>query len=501
MQVFLQKKFYLILIGFDIMHKINFCLFINIFLILLAKAQVYTPEWSVTKQKNIAWTVDLPEVGQSGIAATSDKLFLSCYSQLADNNEPKNSANITLYCYSQKDGKMLWSDELKAKKPMNCASPYSDSTSPTPITDGQYVWCYNSSGSMACWKINGEKVWSTVWTERPADPYTRQYSPIISGDIIYAVHSETELRPNSKKLWCFLHAYNKLSGEHLWKSEDALTVHNRPAIGEINGTPVVFISRGGPHNAPEKPYGISAIDANTGKTIWRYDNPNIYATVNQGSVDGMLYATSALKGKAEELFIIDKNTGKEIKSFELNKLCKVTRYAQKDKTYKLETEPYKVNLVRFANKIQNGYFWFIDSRHFLGRLNLTSGEIELLEVPLYVDSDGSFIWDKEIENDMQNSRGFYVAGDKRSIESGWAVGNTRFWSQPVQQGKYLLISSQMGLTYVVDTTAEKFEQALICTNDLGPMEKTWSNSAPLVLNDKVFHRSTKQLSAFNLEKK
>jgi hypothetical protein len=41
---------------------------------------------------------------------------------------------------------------------------YSDSTSPTPATDGRYVFFFNSSGAMGAWDFHGKEIWRRRYT-------------------------------------------------------------------------------------------------------------------------------------------------------------------------------------------------------------------------------------------------------------------------------------------------------------------------------------------------
>jgi hypothetical protein len=47
---------------------------------------------------------------------------------------------------------------------------YSDSTSPTPVTDGKSVCFTNASGRIGCWDFEGKKIW-----ERRFEPWGKPY--------------------------------------------------------------------------------------------------------------------------------------------------------------------------------------------------------------------------------------------------------------------------------------------------------------------------------------
>ena len=390
--------------------------------------------WSASESKNIKWRVPLPETGQSGLSIAGDKIFLTVYESLPEGETLKTAANIEGHCYSKTTGKLLWKCSLPGSKKMKPTCPYGDSTTGTPVTDGKHVWFYNASGSMGCWTIDGKKVWLKEWTPRPIDPYTRRYQPIISGNLIYYILPEKELRPGEKKLWCFLHAADKMTGEHVWKAEDAVTVHNVPRIGKHNGKDAIYIGRGGPHKAPEKPFGISKIDAESGKTIWRYECPESFATINQLSGKYAYIMEGATPHKPSKktgyMHLINKEDGSLVKKIPLTQEISHFKYDSETKRHIESKSKLQINMVRFSGVFHDNHYWFVNSNESIGRINLDTEKIELLEVPVHKSKEG-FIWHKlSIKNDMLNSRGIFAAGDKRSLLSGWSKGNTRFWPVP-----------------------------------------------------------------------
>ena len=455
-------------------------------------------EWSAISSKNIKWSIPLPETGQSGLAISGDKIFLTVYKELPEGDSLKEAKDIEGHCYSKLDGKLLWKCELSGSKKMKPTCPYGDSTTATPVTDGKHVWFYNNSGSMGCWTVDGQKVWTKEWTPRPIDPYTRRFQPFISGELFYHILPEKELRDGEKKLWCFLHASNKLTGEHVWKAEDAITVHNVPSLTKHSGQDAIYIGRGGPHKAPEKPYGLSLINAKDGKTIWRYEYPRSFATVNQLSEKYAFIMEGATmhkpSAKSGYMHLLSKENGKLVKKIPLTQKIEQQKYDSKSAKYYSVNEQIQINMVRFSGVFHKDFYWFVNSNESIGKINLESGKIELLEVPTHKTKDGLVWKNNSIKNDMLNSRGVFAAGDKRSTLSGWAKGNTRFWPMPTVINDKIYINSMTGLTYVLDTNAQKLDKkALISINDLGPAGKSWSGN-PLSYSDgMIFHRSMKEL--------
>ena len=466
----------------------------------LQKAISFPSTWSAQSNENIKWSVDLPECGQSAISVTEDKIFLTVYSKLPDDSKPKNSSDIEGLCYDRNTGKLIWKCSLPGSKEMKPACPYGDSTTPTPITDGMHVWFYNASGSLGCWTVDGKKVWLKEWTPRPIDPYTRRFQPLIHEELIYHIIPEKELRPGEKKLWCFIHASNKMTGEEVWKSEDAITVHNRPSLSKINGVTSLFFGRGGPHGAPEKPYGISMADTKTGKTIWRYDCENSYATVNQVvgkyayCLVGATHAKAIPKNSIGYMHLINPENGKLVRKIPLTQEIKISEFDSATKRYVQTEKKITLNMVRFTGVFHGSHYWFINSNHSIGRINCENGKIELVEVPTFKDGENLLYGKTSIKNDMLNTRGIFVAGDKRSVLDGWSQGNTRFWPEPQIINNKIFFNSLSGLTYVVDATLENLtEKSIYAINDLGKPGTSWSGNPVTFSNGQIFHRNIKKL--------
>ncbi|MEC9096939.1 MAG: PQQ-binding-like beta-propeller repeat protein, partial [Planctomycetota bacterium] len=90
-------------------------------------------------------------------------------------------ADIVVYCLDATNGKIRWNAPLKGSVEGPYNYGFSDSSSPTPVTDGKHVWFVNASGSMGCWTVNGKLVWSREWTPSAKAPFNKQFEPIITG--------------------------------------------------------------------------------------------------------------------------------------------------------------------------------------------------------------------------------------------------------------------------------------------------------------------------------
>src|SRR5450432_3580747 len=143
--------------------------------------------WSVARNQNIVWQAPLPNGGQSGIAVWGDRIFLTTFDTYKQ-GDPKFSSTILGHAIDAKTGKILWSVKLEGSVPSPMMYAYSDSTSPSPITDGEHVWFFNASGAMGCWDFSGKEVWKRQykpWGE--PYPFNKQHEPILYGNSILNV--------------------------------------------------------------------------------------------------------------------------------------------------------------------------------------------------------------------------------------------------------------------------------------------------------------------------
>ncbi len=134
--------------------------------------------------------------------------------------------------------------------------------------------------------------------------------------------------------------------------------------------------------------------------------------------------------------------------------------------------------------------------HCLARVNVETGKVEYLEVPVTVvrkpGEPERKVYGVAVTTKTENSHGIDVASEERSRTDGWEI--PAFWGSPVALGHKLYFTTMLGITYVVDTQAEVFdEHALLAINDLGPSGETWSLNSISYSNGRLYHRTSKEL--------
>lgn len=469
--------------------------------------------WSGSTGKNILWRTPLPEAGQSGIAVSKQLLFLTTMKPLKDATALKQGHDIVGYAVDRKTGKILWTVDLPGTEDVDYAYGFSDSTSPTPLTDGKHVWFYNASGSLGCYDFKGNQVWLRRWKPTTGRPFNKQFEPILYQNTLLNVEPRDEGDPKREPdPWNYLRGIDKTTGKTLWVAEDSLTHYNTPVFGRRkDGTPAVLQGRGGYHDVPETPTGLSLTSlasGQEGKTLWRL---TLGGKALQTQHWDARYAYW-LDQDASTHTVVDTESGKVIKTQSLTAKVDYRHFDTASKAYVLEQDidlskpphAFKVFPAWFCNIVVQGYHYFLcftDSQshagppYSLGRVNIDTGKVEYLELPVQVhrNSIGSndYVWHTPQPSSTVNSRGIDVAGDPRSRRDGW------YWcflGSPTSINDKIYITTMLGITYVIDGKAKVLDaKALLSVNDLGEAGKTWSLNSISYADGRIYHRSLKEL--------
>jgi outer membrane protein assembly factor BamB len=210
-------------------------------------------EWSATT--NIAWKLPLPGMAGATPVVWGERIFLT--SQDGD--------DLVLLCVST-DGKELWKRRLGggARK---ARGDEGNGASPSPSTDGKYVFAYVGTGDFACFDFDGKEIWKFNAQERYGKfqiGYGIHNTPLLYGDRLYfqLIHDNAAL----------VIALDKSDGKEVWKVERKSdgTAENKHSYASPvlwkNGKEAYLISHG-------NDYAI-AHRLEDGKEIWRLADLN-----------------------------------------------------------------------------------------------------------------------------------------------------------------------------------------------------------------------------------
>lgn len=469
-------------------------------------------EWSVVRKEHIGWKTTLPEGGQSAVTVWGDRAFLTSHVPLESSGETNTSTDIRGYCLDARSGDILWTIDVPGSVAVGTAGIFSDSTVFAPVTDGELVWFFNRSGAIACCDLSGKQIWLREYV--PRNRHTnRQCEPILFGDQIITVevvdkdagakikrHQAVPKGIDPKSVWTCLHGIDKRTGKVRWIESAGTVCHHTPMLGRMaDGTPAIVHARGGGHGPLESPYGISLTSLATGHegtTLWSTAMTKLDPPFNSHWNQEHIYAFH----RADHV-VLATETGKELSRRDLNQGVDLWKRDEIQQTWNRHHVNVKAGRTHAntnqTNIVVGEWHYFLAHNLFaIGRVNVRSGKVEYLEVPLQIEvsaEQSRWIWQQQsaIPIDVTNSRGIQIAPDKRASRSGWGHVSA---ASPILVGKYLYFPVMTGTVYVVDTTAKQLNgDALVAINDLGPAGSTWTLSSFSHSSGRLFIRTLKEV--------
>jgi outer membrane protein assembly factor BamB len=449
----------------------------------------------------IRWRTSLEETGQSGVLFSRGRLFFQSMAPLKDATAKKDGADTVGWCADAKTGRLLWNVELPGTESSPYSYGFSDSSSPTPVSDGKNVWFVNASGRATCCDLSGKVLWTRSWQPTTGRPFNKQVEPLLIRNTLMNLEPRDREDPKREKdPWNYLVGLDKRTGARLWTSEDGLTHYCTPTMGRIGRGACVLIGRGGHHDVPETPTGLSLVDAGNGKTLWRAELPG-KAMYNLLFDKNYAYWLNEDSGTHTVLDIRD---GRVIKIQSLFANADVRTWSgekytlQRDVTIK--SLGFRVFPAWHSNVVFEKWHWFLcfsqtgneygagpcGPLHCLGRIEIATGNVEFLELPT-----APGVWGTSVPAGTMNSRGIEAASDRRSKRDGW------FWNfnAPPQVFHSKIYWTMMnGVTYVLDGRAKVLdERAILSVHCLGAVGETWCLSQPGFDGRFVYYRTMKEL--------
>ncbi|MEN8773459.1 MAG: PQQ-binding-like beta-propeller repeat protein [Akkermansiaceae bacterium] len=462
--------------------------------------------WSVALDQNVSWKLTLPETGQSTPVISKGKVFFSTLKPVEA--DAAIGKDIIAWCCDASSGKIFWKKEIIGKHPLKLSGCFSDSSSPPAVTDGKHVVFVNASSGIFCFTLEGELVWSQdFFTVGRGLPFLHEGKLIFTRQI-YTPEPDGRF-PHKyakapKEMWTQLQALDLKTGEIVWTTECGINMGVSVIPQKLSdGREVAVTGRGGGHGPPEKPQGISLVDLADGTTLWTLPLEKFSATMSFGIHNDQVHFFHGT-----DHLSVDARTGKIVKKISIITDVAVCLWNMGDR--KTETKTLKKagsrNITQTSNLLVGEWNYF---RHYkqplLGRVNVVAGTVEYLELPLQLsrvkNQKDQFLWfdvsKKKMEtqtivpNEMKNSRGLVVFGDKRSKGSGW--GHVAAAS-PSVAGDHLYVPVMNGTVYVINWKAKTLnENAIVAINDLGPAGKSYNRASLSFANGKAYAHTIREL--------
>lgn len=215
------------------------------------------------KTSNVAWKLSLPAYSGSTPIIWGDTIFLNVATG-------SNTGQLELWAVDRNKQAVAWQRTLV---PTNHMERKQNMSSPSPVTDGTFVWVMTGYGVLKAFDFSGNE----IWTRDIQKEYGRfglnwgyASSPLLKGNALYVqvLHGMKTDDPS------YILKIDAQSGKTLWRVERATPAvfespdsYATPAWIEANGRAELVITGGDV---------VSGHDPATGKEYWRADvlNPN-----------------------------------------------------------------------------------------------------------------------------------------------------------------------------------------------------------------------------------
>ncbi|MCB1226574.1 MAG: PQQ-binding-like beta-propeller repeat protein [Verrucomicrobiales bacterium] len=459
--------------------------------------------WSVIRGEQIAWRNELPETGQSPVVVADGRAFFSHYVSVSE--EVKVGTDIVACCVDAATGQPRWQRVIAGQHPLRLSGCFSDSTSPPAVISNDRVIFINASGTIACFSLDGEPIWSrAILTAGRTIPFLHEgnvvfirqiYPPDETGNFTHE-HEHAQ-----KQEWTQLQALDIDTGEIAWTSECGVNMGCLPLPQQrSDGIWVALVGRGGGHGPPERPEGVSMVSLADGHTLWSLPLEGFMSTMSFG-----LFENQAVVYHRGECLLVDAFSG--VINHRIDMLNDIPARLHEGDHWtdaRISIPEGKAGReITQGSNLRVGDFSFFRSyqRNLLGRINLRSHQVEYLMLPVQVlrerDQPDRALWSAEgsipsfkssakprplqlnewalRHNEVRNARGLRVMGDDRSQGNGW--GHIASPS-PIAAGQHLYVTTMSGLVYVLRWKAERWdEKALVAINDLGPLGTAWTRAS------------------------
>lgn len=216
-------------------------------------------EWS--ESKNLKWKVPLPGPGSSSPIVWGQRVFVTCYSGYGlSRTNPGSIEELVrhLLCIDRKDGKVIWSQTVKAEMPEDrfagMGVPEHGYASNTPATDGERVYAFFGKTGALAFDLDGNQLWQVnVGKESSNRRWGSSASLTLHKDLVIVNASEESQS---------IRALDKRTGKEIWKAEAG-------SLELAYGTPLLVpLADGSKELVIGVPYEVWGLNPDTGRLNW-----------------------------------------------------------------------------------------------------------------------------------------------------------------------------------------------------------------------------------------
>jgi len=258
---------------------------------------------SWTAERNVAWKADVPGRGHSSPVVWGDRIFLTTdiEGDVIAGAEPvkhklegqpfvhpdsvggTHKHTLKVLAYGTASGKLLWERTAYEGKVFDNTHRFNTYASPTPVTDGKFVYVWFDSQGLYKYDFDGNLVWSASLGEIATLGVGYGGSPILFEDLLLVLCDQDEGEHS------FLAAVSTSDGKIAWKlARKNQITWTTPVLVEVNGRKQLIVP---------STEDVVAYDPRTGKELWRSEglDGNVVHTPVVGH--GMVFVSTGYPNK------------------------------------------------------------------------------------------------------------------------------------------------------------------------------------------------------------
>jgi len=227
--------------------------------------------WSQTE--NVLWRTATPSWSAAAPMVWEDRILITSAEAGSARLKIDPAANrdasqpgrdkVFLLAVNRKDGAILWQRQLDSE---NILWRKQNSASPSPITDGKFVWVMTGNGKFTGFTVDGQEVWRRdIQAEYGRFGLNHGYAstPRLHEERLYVqvIHGFKTKDPS------YIFAVDKTTGKTLWK-----VVRSTDAVQESldnYGTPQIAVVAGQPQLVISGADCVTGHELATGRELWR----------------------------------------------------------------------------------------------------------------------------------------------------------------------------------------------------------------------------------------
>ena len=255
------------------------------------------------QETNVKWKVAVPGQGNSTPIVWGDRVFITTAIETQRKEEqppdeepeapggnpfriqrPTSYYQFVMLCYDRTTGKLLWQRTATEQVPHEGHHRDHGFASPSPVTDGQFVYASFGSRGIYCWDMEGNLKWNRDLGDlRMYRFFGEGSSPVLEGQTLIV---NWDHEGDS-----FLYALDARTGETKWQvaREDEGTSWSTPLVVEYEGRKQVIVNS----NIKARGYEFE-----NGRVLWECGG-QVRAVIPCPIVhEGLVYLMSGYPGSA-----------------------------------------------------------------------------------------------------------------------------------------------------------------------------------------------------------